>query len=145
MCRVGDSSSNLSYESLTSPETRQVLQGLPISDPDFFAELTRNRDQGPELTEDDATLEDSEDLDLDVPGDDSAVPLEAVQDLVHGVLPIDDAEGAFKLGEDGLILAAEAEETLVEEIEGVVVDTTSVREQDLGRGKRKKFRNRHYF
>ena len=36
-------------------------------------------------------------------------------------------------------------ETLVEEIEGVVIDTTSIREQDLGRGKRKKFRNRHTF
>jgi hypothetical protein len=74
-------------------------------------------------------------LDLDVPGDDSAVPLEAVQDLVHGVLPTDDMEGAFKLREDGLISMAEAEETLVEEIEGVVIDTTSVCEQDLGRGK----------
>ena len=145
MCRVGDSTSNLSYESLTSPDTRQVLRGLPISDPDFFAELTRNRDQGPELTDDDAPLEDSEELDLDVPGDDSVVPLEAIQDLVHGLLPTDDAEGAFKLGQDGLISAAEAEETLVEEIEGVVTDTTSVRDQELGQGKRKKFRNRHYF
>ena len=36
-------------------------------------------------------------------------------------------------------------ETLIEEIEGVVIDTTSVCEQDLGRGKRKKFRNRHTF
>ena len=60
-------------------------------------------------------------------------------------LPTDDTERAFKLGEDGLISTAEAEETLVEEIEGVVIDTTSVREQDLGRGKRKKFRNKHYF
>ena len=145
MWHVGNSSSNLSYESLTSPETRQILRDLPITDSDFFAELTRNRDQGPELTEDDATLEDNEDPDLDVPSDDSAVPLEAVQDLVHGLLPIDDAEGAFKLGEDGLISAAEAEETLIEEVEGAVVDTTSVREQDLGRGKRKKFRNRLYF
>lgn len=143
MCHVGDSASNLSYESLTSPETWQVLQDLPISDPDFFAELTRNWDQGPELTEDDAIVEDSEDLDIH--HDDSAVPLEAIQDLVHGVLPTDDPEGAFKLGEDGLILAAEAEETLIEEIEGVVIDTTSIREQDLGQGKRKKFCNRHYF
>jgi hypothetical protein len=108
------------------------LRDLPISDPDFFAELTRNRDQGPALTEDNATFEDNEDLNLDIPGDDSVVPLEAVEDLIHGILPTDDVEGAFTIGEDGLVSAAEAEETLVEEIDGVVVDTTSVREQDLG-------------
>jgi len=55
--------------------------------------------------------------------------------IVHGILPTDDVEGAFTIGEDGLVSAAEAEETLVEEIDGVVVDTTSIREQDLGRGK----------
>lgn len=141
MCRVGIDDTNLSYESLTGPAARQMLRDLPFTDPDFFAELTRVRNLPPSLTDEEAQLEDIELSELDIPGDDSAVPLEAVEDLVHGVLPMDDIEQEFVVGEYGLVSAAEAEETLVESVDNKVIDTTSIIGQGLGRGRRKKFRN----
>ncbi|KAF8166376.1 hypothetical protein BJ912DRAFT_243071 [Pholiota molesta] len=144
MCRVGVHDANLSYESLTSPTARQMLRDLPITDPDFFAELTRVRNSPPVLTDEEAQLEDVEVSELDVPSDDSAVPLEAVEDALHGALPMDDIEQEFIVGEYGLVSAAEAEETLVESVNDVVLDTTSIVDQGLGRGRRKKFRNMLY-
>ena len=47
------------------------------------------------------------------------------------------------MGQDGLILATEAEETLIEEVEGQVLNTTTAVEQE-GRGQRKKIKNRLY-
>ncbi|KAF5381325.1 hypothetical protein D9615_008430 [Tricholomella constricta] len=114
MCRAGEF--NLSYESLTSPTTREILRNLPTTDPEFFTELTRPRSRVPVLSEEDMTIEDAEVLELDVPVDDSVVPHEAVADDLHGTLPTTDDQH-FVRGEDGVVSAAEAEEVLVEEVE----------------------------
>jgi hypothetical protein len=118
-----------------------MLRALPITNPDFFTELTRECNAPPVLTATDAQLEDVEISELDVPGDDSAVPFEAVEDFVHGILPTDDIQQQFVVGKYGLVSAAEAEETLIESVDGVILDTTSVLGQTLGRGQRKKFCN----
>ena len=89
-----------------------------------------------------ALLEDSEELELNIPGDDSSVPLEVVEDDVHGNFSTE-PDQAFVMGQDGLIPATEAEETLIEEVEGQVLDTTTAVEQE-GRGQRKKIKNRLY-
>ncbi|KAF5372041.1 hypothetical protein D9615_008034 [Tricholomella constricta] len=141
MCRVGDL--NLSYESLTSPATREILQNLPSTDPNFFAELTRPRSRVPILSIEDVLVEDAEISEVDIPVDDSVVPHEAVVDDLHGELPETDDQH-FVRGADGVISAAEAEEVLIEEVEGVLLDTTGAVAQDLGRGKRKKLRNGLY-
>ena len=82
MCQVGEF--NLSYESLTSSATRQLLRDLPLTDPEFFAELSkpRSRVPAPALSAEDVLHEDAEVSDVDVPGDDLAVPLEAVLDAM---------------------------------------------------------------
>ncbi|KAF5384182.1 hypothetical protein D9615_003148 [Tricholomella constricta] len=141
MCRAGEF--NLSYESLTSPATRETLRNLPITDPEFFAELTRPRSRVPILSEEDVTIEDAEVFELDVPLDDSVVPHEAVINDLHGTLPTTNDQH-FVRGEDGVVSAAEAEEVLVEEVEGEVLDTTGAVIEELGRGKRKKLRNALY-
>ncbi len=124
-----------------------MLRELPESDPLFFAELSRERSAPPLLTEDEVHLEDMQ-LELpppiDIPGDDSVVPMEAVEDAVHGLLPTAEPDQAFIHGKYGLVSSAEAEETLVECVEGVITDTSSTMAQALGRGRRKKFRNRNY-
>lgn len=148
MCRVGvDTNTCLSYESLTSASTRQKLRELPETDPHFFAELSRERNAPPLLTEEEVHLEDMESESpppIDIPGDDSVVPLDAVEDAVHGLLPAAELNQAFIHGKYGLVSTAEAEETLVESIDGVVIDTSSSMARVLGRGQRKKFRNRNY-
>ena len=47
------------------------------------------------------------------------------------------------MGQDELIPATEAEETLIEEVEGQVLDTTMAVEQE-GQGQHKKIKNRLY-
>jgi hypothetical protein len=142
MCKVNGF--NLSYESLTSSETRQILRNLPETDPEFFAELTqpRSRVAAPTLTPEEATEEDSEVSEVNSPGDDTAVPLDAVIDAIHGNLDVDDW---FVPSEDGgLESTAEAEETLVEEVEGVKIDTTHLVEKLEGRGHRTKTKSKFY-
>lgn len=143
MCQVGEF--NLSYESLTSSATRQHLRDLPLTDPEFFAELSkpRSRVPAPALSAEDVLHEDAEVSDVDVPGDDLAVPLEAVLDAMHGDLPRE-SDGMFEEGPDGVVSRAEAEEVLIEEVDGVVVDATSSLAEEEGRGKRKRFRNKFY-
>ena len=142
MCRAGEF--NMSYESLTGRAARQTLQDLQDTDAEFLAELRRPQScvLPPILSHDEALLEDSEELELDIPGDDSAVPLEVVEDDVHGNFSTE-PDQAFVMGQDGLIPATEAEETLVEEVGGEVLDTTAAMEQE-GRGQRKKIKNRLY-
>ena len=55
-----------------------------------------------------------------------------------------ESDAMFVEGQDGVISRAEAEETLVEEVEGVVVDATTSVAGTEGRGQRKKFRNKLY-
>lgn len=141
MCKTGDL--NLSYESLTSATARQLLRDLPTTDPLFFAELSTPRTRI-ELTPEEEQSEDQDTSEEDLPNDDSSVPLEAIVDAVHGILPHDGPETMFVVGTDGVVSRAEAEETLIEEVNGVVVDATSTVGQEEGRGKRKKFRNRFY-
>jgi hypothetical protein len=67
---------------------------------------------------------------------------------VHGELGVDDADCDFVLGEDGTLqTTAEAEDTTVEEVDGVLVDTTAavsaVAELE-GRGRRKRTENKQY-
>lgn len=71
------------------------------------------------------------------------VPHEAVADDLHGELP-DTDDQHFVCGEDSVVSAAEAEETLIEEVEGVVLDTTGVVAEELGCGKHKRFGNALY-
>ena len=141
MCQVGDM--NLSYESLTSSTTWQILRDLPVTDPDFFAELSKpwSHVPAPSLSAEDALHEDAEASDLDV-GDDTCVPLEAVLDAMHGELT-QESEGMFEEGLDGVVSRAKAEEALIEEVDGIVVDATSLVAQE-GRGKRKRFQNKLY-
>ena len=143
MCRAGEF--NLSYESLTSTAARKILRDLPKTDPEFFAELTqpRSRVAAPALSAEDVLHEDSEVSDLDIAGDDSSVPLEAVLDAMHGVLPRE-GDAMFVEGPDGVVSQAEAEETLIEEVDSIVVDATGSVAQTEGRGQRKKFRNKFY-
>ena len=98
---------------------------------EFLAELRRPRSHVlvPVLSHDEALLEDSEELELNIPGDDSSVPLEVVEDDVHGNFSTE-PDQAFVMGQDGLIPATEAEETLIEEVEGQVLDTTTAVEQE---------------
>ena len=129
MCRAGEF--NLSYESLTSRAARQTLRDLHETETEFLAELRRPRSHvlAPVLSHDKALLEDSEELELDIPGDDSSVPLEVVEDDIHGNFSTE-PDQVFVMGQDGLIPATEAEETLIEEVEGQVLDTTTVVEQE---------------
>ena len=69
-------------------------------------------------------------MELDIPGDDSSVPLEVAEDDVHGNFSTE-PDQAFVMGQDGLIPATEAEETLIEEVEGqVLLNTTTAVEQE---------------
>ena len=134
MCKVDGF--NLSYESLTSSETCKILHALPETDPEFFQELTQHRFQvvAPILTPDEAHEEDLEDLELNSTGDDTVVPLDAVIDVMQGKL--DDDKDYYVPGEDGdLESTAEAKETLVEEVEGVKIDTTRLVEKIEGHGR----------
>ena len=142
MCHAGKF--NLSYESLTSRASRQTLWDLHETETDFLAELRWpwSHVLAPVLSHDEALLEDSKELELDIPGDDSSVPLEVVEDDIHGNFSME-PDQAFMMGQDGLILATEAEETLIEEVEGQVLDTTTAMEQE-GQGQRKKIKNRLY-
>ena len=76
-------------------------------------------------------------------GDNLAVPLEAILDVMHGDL-LRESDGMFKEGPDGVVSRAEAEEVLIEEVDGVVVDATSSHAEEEGQGKRKRFRNKFY-
>jgi hypothetical protein len=107
----------------------------------LFAELTHARNISPALTNEEALSKDDTSSEVDIPGDDSAIPLDVVEDTVHGLLPIDDGEQEYIIGQHGIVSAAEAEETLVESVNGVILDTTSTTNQALGRGQRKKTRN----
>ena len=71
MCK--SSEFNLSYDSLTSFEAGQTLRDLPVSDPEFYAE--RSRRPAPTLSAEEAKLEDVEENNLNIFGDDSEVPL----------------------------------------------------------------------
>lgn len=140
MCCVEDF--NLSYKSLTSPEARRALRNLPETDPTFFAELTqpRSRVLAPSLTPEEALDKDVEFSELDNPGDDVVVPLEAVWDVMAGA-----ESDQFVPGEEwGLESAAEAEETMVEVVDGIKIDTTHAVKQLQGRGQRKRIRNKFY-
>jgi hypothetical protein len=134
MYRTGEF--NLSYDSLTSPKTWQILHDLPITEPEFFAELSQRHSHVP-LSMDDILHEDRKVSDINIAGDNCSVPLEAVLDAMHGVLPWLDSKAMFEEGPDGVISCAEAEETLIEEVNGVVIDATSSGAQEEGRGKLK--------
>lgn len=65
--------------------------------------------------------------------DDLSVPFEAVMDAIHSVLG-KGAEEMFDLDPDGgVVLRAEAEEALVEIVEGVIIDVTSSVAKNKGR------------
>ena len=51
------------------------------------------------------------------------------QDDVHGNFSME-PDQAFVMGQDGLMPATEAEETLIEDVEGQVLDTTTAVEQE---------------
>lgn len=60
---------------------------------------------------------------------------------VHGLLPQNDPEQESVVGDEGLVSAAEAEDTSIESVEEVIADK-SPDDVVLGRGHRKKFRNK---
>ena len=117
---------------------------LHETDPEFLVELTQSRNAAPSLSPEEAVMEDQENPELEVDvDDDSVIPIEAVVDSVHGVLPTG-PEQQFQPTGEGLTSTAEAEETLVEEIDGVLTDTTGTAAGQQGRGLHKKFRNTLY-
>ena len=81
MCHAGEF--NLSYKRLTGRAACQTLWDLQDTDTEFLAELRQLRScvLPPILSHDEALLEDSEELELNIPGDDSTVPLEVVEDM----------------------------------------------------------------
>ena len=73
MCKGGEF--DLSFESLTSHAARKVLQELPTTDSDFFAEITQARSHvnfSPSLSPEQEALEDA--APDEGPADDSDVP-----------------------------------------------------------------------
>ncbi len=128
---------DLSYESLSSHETRQMLRDLPNVDPAFFAEISQPRSRcAPNLSSDECIQEDTEEL-FEAP-DDSDVPLGEVaayiEDLASGVnltLPPDDTtldDYAYVPDEvGGLSCVTEAEGALKESIgsDEVTTDVTN--------------------
>jgi hypothetical protein len=69
--------------------------------------------------------------------------LQAILDAMHGDLPRE-SDRMFEEGPDGVVSHAEAEEVLIEEVDGVVVNATSSLAEEEGQGKRKRFRNQFY-
>lgn len=132
MCAVPDG--NLSYESLTSYETRAKLRRLKDENPTFWTELTqKSGDVIAEGVEEEASLSDG---DIDG-GDDTAVELDSIVAGITGdTLPVGVAIMA-----DGTISAsvADSESVLPEDTEEMQV---TIAEQ--GRGKRRKTANKLY-
>ena len=95
----------------------------------------------PTLTPEEVHKEDSDISEVNSPGDDTIVPLDTIIDAMHGNLDIDDC---FMLDEDGLESTAEAEETLVEEVEGVKINTTHLVSQLEGHGHQIKMKSKFY-
>ncbi|KAH7903597.1 hypothetical protein BJ138DRAFT_1020371 [Hygrophoropsis aurantiaca] len=142
---------DLSYESLTSREAREVLRELPQTDPEFFKELTQSR-RGPKpnLTTDEERLADSEnDTQGEGISDDSEVPLSVVMQYV-GEQETLVVESTYKCDEDGQLLStAESEETVMETSTAGDTDALNPSEkappkEEMGRGKRRKLGNSHY-
>ena len=129
MCKGGEF--DLSFESLTSHAIRQVLRELPTTDPDFFAELSQSRshmDIVPSLTAEQVALEDAPSNNEIGPADDSDVPFLEVCAHHHESLnttpSVDPAQLYVPNSTDGLMSTAVAEDTLIESVDGVVVDVT---------------------
>lgn len=142
MCKVNKF--NLLYKSLTSSKTHQILRNLPDTDPEFFAELTQPHSQvgAPVLMAEEAHNEDLEVSEVNSYGDDTVVPLNAVLDAVHGNL---DDDNCFVPDEDGgLESIAEAEETLVKEVEGIQTDMICLVEKHEGCGHQIKKKSKFY-
>ena len=128
MCKGGEF--DLSFESLTSHATRQALRELPTTDPEFFAEISQPRScahVAPALSPEQEALED--DPPDDELTDDSDVPFLEVcahhHESLNPSLPQLDTTHVYIPNETGgLTSTATAEDTLVESVDGVVVDVT---------------------
>ena len=131
MCKSGKF--NLSYESLTSFKVGQALHDLPVSDPEFYAELVRQQSQqpAPTLSVEEAKFEDVEENNLDIFGDDSKVPLTEVLKAQEeptlanedDITPTDDHD--YVLDDGGsLVSNADAEITFIECVNNTMVDVT---------------------
>ena len=135
MCKAGEL--DLSYESLTSHEARQMLRDLPRTDPSFFAEISQPcSGQTPSLSTSECLQEDSENL-FEAP-DDSDVPLAEVaaycEDLAFATAlaaPIngDDADYIYLPDEDGGLSCVNDAESVAKECvggdEAPVIDTSN--------------------
>ncbi len=80
MCRVPNTSFNLSHESLDSEEARQALNTLVRDDPAFYAEITRGESEQSVVTDtEEVVAEDMEGAwDLEEGDDDVSLSMKAV-------------------------------------------------------------------
>jgi hypothetical protein len=146
MCKGGEF--DLSFESLTSHAAQQALRDLPMTDPKFFAEITQPRSHinvPPSLNPEQEALEDA--LPDEGPTDDSDVPFLEVHAHHHETLhpmiptPLPDASQVYvPIKAGGLSSTACAEETLVESVDGEVVDVTP-QEDSRGCSRRNRVKN----
>jgi len=109
----------------------------------FFAELIQSRASAPPLSAEDAVEEDQEISEINMWDDDTVVPIEAMADFVHSMLP-DGPDQLFSSGINSLTSRAEAEETFIKEVESILVDTTATAVKVVGRSHHKKFHNTLY-
>lgn len=79
MCRVPNTSFNLSHESLDSEEARQALNALVRDDPAFYAEITRGESEQSVVPETEEVAEDMEGAwDLNEGDDDVSLTMKTV-------------------------------------------------------------------
>ena len=135
-CRAG--TFNLSYESLTSHKTRNILRDLPVSCPAFFTELTTPRQHQVPVLGDDEAVEEDNDTSNDTDKD-SEVPLSVLLDHIHN--PAKTGNGYDVDDEGRLVPTAEAKRAFAKESGEVSAEQA---EEEKGRGKQKKIVNTLY-
>jgi len=154
MCRVRVW--NLSYESLTSFEAREKLRNLKTDNPEFWAELSMEKEDTSLPAPDDVVPEDVVDIEEDDNhGDDSSIPISAV---IGAVVTGKGTKDGCLVSQD---LAGDDNEAPVDGIDGQDEDSlgihTTVSEEashsavsgiqppaEKGRGKRTKISNKWY-
>ncbi|KAF8173665.1 hypothetical protein BJ912DRAFT_859179 [Pholiota molesta] len=159
MCTVREW--NLSYSSLMSFEARDKLRNLKTTDPEFWNELTSNKEEDlpapEEIIPEDTTIDDGDAENL---GDDSSIPLPVV---IRSTMQEDNVGGGvIESMHGGLVSSrlAEKDEEPIDAIDGPAAADTDVRtvvageaanvampsgsSTGNGTGKRRRFANTRY-
>ena len=134
MCRAGQF--NLSFESLTGHEARQLLRDLPTADPTFFAELSQPRSRtavAPNLTAQQMTAEDAEPAFTDIV-DDSDVPLLEVMANHHDQgSEVETSEYIYTTNDTGGLTSTAGAEAISTKAVGDIVDDVTPDDPGLTR------------